>query len=121
MNLALHHGTTASSGKLATTIERMTIPPIGAQGLNMSLADLACLLDLCDRDPAHLGERAMLDTYHRRRWPEVKAREIGIDMLNRISRVDARPLRDLRAGVLGALYSLSPVRKGLMRAGLGVQ
>ena len=97
------------------------IPPIGAQGLNMSLADLACLLDLCDRDPAHLGERAMLDTYHRRRWPEVKAREIGIDMLNRISMVDARPLRDLRAGVLGALYSLSPVRKGLMRAGLGVK
>jgi 2-octaprenyl-6-methoxyphenol hydroxylase len=35
--------------------------------------------------------------------------------------VEARPLRDLRAGVLGALYSLKPVRKTLMRAGLGVR
>ena len=97
------------------------IPPIGAQGLNMSLADLTCLLDLCEKDPAHIGEPAMLDAYHRRRWPEVKAREIGIDMLNRASMVEARPLRDLRAGVLGALYSLGPVRKTLMKAGLGMR
>ncbi|OOY13426.1 2-octaprenyl-6-methoxyphenyl hydroxylase [Thioclava marina] len=97
------------------------IPPIGAQGLNMSLADLTFLLKLAEEDPAHLGEAKMLDAYHRRRWPEVKAREIGIDLLNRASMVEARPLRDLRAGVLGALYSLKPVRKTLMRAGLGVR
>jgi 2-octaprenyl-6-methoxyphenol hydroxylase len=97
------------------------IPPIGAQGLNMSLADLTCLLELCQKDPAHLGEAAMLEAYHRRRWPEVKAREIGIDLLNRASMVEARPLRDLRAGVLGALYSLAPVRRTLMKAGLGVR
>lgn len=97
------------------------IPPIGAQGLNMSLADLTCLLDLCQKDPAHIGEPAMLGAYNRRRWPEVKAREIGIDLLNRASMVEARPLRDLRAGVLGALYSLGPVRKTLMKAGLGLR
>ena len=97
------------------------IPPIGAQGLNMSLADLTCLLGLCEKDPAHIGEAAMLAAYNRRRWPEVKAREIGIDFLNRASMVEMRPLRDLRAGVLGALYSLKPVRKTLMRAGLGVR
>ncbi|MCE5972634.1 UbiH/UbiF family hydroxylase [Sinirhodobacter sp. WL0062] len=97
------------------------IPPIGAQGLNMSLADLTCLLDLCEKDPAQIGEPAMLASYNRRRWPEVKAREIGIDLLNRASMVEARPLRDLRAAALGALYSLKPVRKTLMRAGLGVR
>ncbi len=97
------------------------IPPIGAQGLNMSLADLGCLLDLCAKDPAQIGAPAMLAAYHRRRWPEVKAREIGIDFLNRTSMVGARPLRDLRAGVLGALYGLAPVRRTLMRAGLGVR
>ncbi|WP_374290317.1 UbiH/UbiF family hydroxylase [Paenirhodobacter enshiensis] len=97
------------------------IPPIGAQGLNMSLADLTCLLALCEKDPAHIGERAMLDAYGRRRWPEVKAREIGIDLLNRASMMAPRPLRDLRAGLLGALYSLPPVRRTLMRAGLGVR
>ena len=66
-------------------------------------------------------EAKMLDAYHRRRWPEVKAREVGIDLLNRASMVEAQPLRDLRAGVLGALYSLGPVRKTLMKAGLGVR
>ncbi|SOC04827.1 UbiH/UbiF family hydroxylase [Rhodobacter maris] len=97
------------------------IPPIGAQGLNMSLADLACLLDLAEADPAHLGEAAMLATYTRRRWPEVKAREIGIDLLNRASMLEPRPLRDLRAGALGALYAFKPVRKTLMKAGLGLR
>lgn len=96
------------------------IPPIGAQGLNMSLADLTCLLDLAQQDPAGLGGPAMLASYQRRRWPEVKARVTGIDLLNRASMVSARPLRDLRAGALGALYSLAPVRRGLMKAGLGV-
>ncbi|MDP3862314.1 MAG: FAD-dependent monooxygenase, partial [Phaeovulum sp.] len=36
------------------------VPPIGAQGLNMSLADLACLLELARRDPAGIGAPAML-------------------------------------------------------------
>ena len=97
------------------------VPPIGAQGLNMSLADLACLLDLARTAPDRLGERAMLTAFHRRRWPEVKARVMGIDLLNRTSMVSARPLRDLRAGALNALYSLAPVRKTLMKAGLGMR
>lgn len=97
------------------------VPPIGAQGLNMSLADLACLLDLATAAPDRLGDRAMLTAYHRRRWPEVKARVTGIDLLNRTSMLSARPLRDLRAGALNALYSLKPVRTTLMKAGLGMR
>ena len=97
------------------------VPPIGAQGLNMSLADLACLLDLATAAPDRLGERAMLAVYHRRRWPEVKARVMGIDLLNRTSMLSARPLRDLRAGALNALHSLAPVRHTLMKAGLGLR
>lgn len=97
------------------------VPPIGAQGLNMSLADLACLLDLARAAPERLGDRDMLATYNRRRWPEVKARVLGIDLLNRASMLSARPLRDLRAGALNALYSLRPVRHTLMKAGLGMR
>ncbi len=97
------------------------VPPIGAQGLNMSLADLACLADLATRDRGNLGSQPMLSTYNRRRWPEVKARVTGIDLLNRASMVQAQPLRNLRAGALGALYALAPVRKTLMRAGLGLR
>ncbi len=97
------------------------VPPIGAQGLNMSLADLRVLLELASAAPDRIGERAMLTAYHRRRWPELQARVAGIDLLNRASMLAPRPLRDLRAGALSALSSLAPLRKTLMRAGLGLR
>jgi 2-octaprenyl-6-methoxyphenol hydroxylase len=97
------------------------VPPIGAQGLNMSLADLRCLLDLAEADRTNIGNTRMLDTYHRQRHWEVQARVTGIDALNRASMMGAQGLRDLRATALNALYSVAPVRKTLMRAGLGVR
>ncbi len=77
------------------------MPPIGAQGLNMSLADLACLLDLAAGHPDDLGAPAMLDTYHRRRHSEMRTRVTGIDALNRASMLGApaaprRPRRRAR-------------------------
>ncbi|MGC1427843.1 MAG: UbiH/UbiF family hydroxylase [Albidovulum sp.] len=97
------------------------VPPIGAQGLNMSLADLACLLDLARVAPDALGNRAMLVSYNQRRWREVKARVTGIDLLNRASMLGAPTLRDLRAQALNGLYALAPLRKTLMKAGLGMR
>ena len=95
------------------------VPPIGAQGLNMSLADIRTLLDLALADPAGLGGTAMLAAYDRRRRPEVLARVTGIDALNRASMMGAPVMRDLRAFGLTALHGLAPVRKALMRAGMG--
>ncbi|MCC5986734.1 MAG: UbiH/UbiF family hydroxylase [Pararhodobacter sp.] len=95
------------------------VPPIGAQGLNMSLADLKALIDLAR--PETLGSAEMLLAYHRRRWPEVRLRLAGVDMLNRASMVASRPLRDARATALNALYSMRPVRHGLMRLGIGMR
>ncbi|MBC7132675.1 MAG: UbiH/UbiF family hydroxylase [Roseovarius sp.] len=97
------------------------VPPIGAQGLNMSLADMRVLADLAEAAPDRLGERAMLETYHRKRHWEVVARVRGIDLLNRASMIAAQPLRDARAQALNALYSLAPVRKTLMQMGLGAR
>ncbi len=97
------------------------LPPIGAQGLNMSLADIAMLLDLADKDRAGLGGVASLDAYHRRRHPDVRLRVTGIDLLNRASMAGAAPLRDLRGMALEALYGAAPVRRMVMRAGLGVR
>ncbi|QFG35384.1 2-octaprenyl-6-methoxyphenol hydroxylase [Paracoccus pantotrophus] len=93
------------------------VPPIGAQGLNMSLADLGALIALSAGDP---GSADSLAAYERRRRPEALARLIGIDALNRASMISARPLRDLRAAALGGLYAVAPVRRIMMRAGLGV-
>ncbi|SEK66758.1 2-octaprenyl-6-methoxyphenol hydroxylase [Roseovarius nanhaiticus] len=95
------------------------MPPIGAQGLNTSLADLRALLDLAEKSPDTLGDTAMLDAYHRARHTEVAVRMQGIDLLNRASMMDAQPLRDARAMGLNALHALAPVRRGLMRLGLG--
>ncbi len=97
------------------------MPPIGAQGLNMSLADLACLLDLAQADREGLGGPAMLDAYQRKRHLDIKARVAGVDALNRTSMIGTPALRDLRAGMLNALYSLRPIRKTLMHAGLGLR
>ncbi len=97
------------------------VPPIGAQGLNMSLADMRVLLDLAQEDPARLGEWAMLERYARKRHLEIMARVAGIDVLNRASMLRAQPLRDARAMGLNAIYSLAPVRKTLMQLGLGVR
>ncbi len=95
------------------------VPPIGAQGLNMSLADLTCLLDLATKHREDPGLPAVTEAYHRRRHWEVQARVTGIDLLNRASMAGAQPLRDLRARALDLLYSARPVRQTLMRAGLG--
>lgn len=97
------------------------VPPIGAQGLNMSLGDLRCLRDLAVANPDQLGDRTMLDTYHKRRHREVTIRAAGIDALNRASQISARPLRDLRAAGLSALYGTAPVRRMLMQMGLGAR
>jgi 2-octaprenyl-6-methoxyphenol hydroxylase len=95
------------------------VPPIGAQGLNMSLSDLAALLDLAT--PDSLGSPEMLAAYHRRRWSDVRLRLAGVDMLNRASMIGAQPLRDVRAATLNALYSAAPVRKTLMQLGMGMR
>jgi 2-octaprenyl-6-methoxyphenol hydroxylase len=96
------------------------VPPIGAQGLNMSLADLRAVLDLAEKHRDDPGQAAVTDAFHRSRHLEVQARVTGIDLLNRASMAEAPVLRDLRAKALDALYSARPVRQILMKAGLGV-
>lgn len=96
------------------------VPPIGAQGLNMSLADAAALRDLLRAEPADCGAPALLDRYHKRRWPDIRMRVQGIDALNRAS-MTGNPLgQSLRAAGLGALQRIAPLRKTAIRSGLGV-
>ncbi len=98
------------------------IPPIGAQGLNMSLADLE---DLAQRIAAareagqDIGGPALLAAYQRRRWPETLARVAGVDALNRAALASSQPLRDLRRVALGAVHGLAPVRRLAMKLGMG--
>lgn len=95
------------------------VPPIGAQGLNMSLKDISVLLDLCVQAPDQIGTPTMLDRYHRARINEIRLRVAGITVLNKTSQAANPPLQALRAAGITALHDMAPVRKGLMRLGLG--
>ncbi|MBS1302984.1 FAD-dependent monooxygenase [Loktanella sp. SALINAS62] len=96
------------------------MPPIGAQGLNTSLKDLAALLALATAQRDTLGDDAMLRAYARNRQTDLGMRLRGIDALNRAS-IAANPLlQDLRGLGLRALHDIAPLRKGLMRLGSGI-
>lgn len=97
------------------------VPPIGAQGLNMSLKDITALLDLAKASPATLGDSAMLEAYHRARITDIRARVAGITLLNKTSMLSNPLLRDTRAAALNTLYSAAPIRKTLMQLGLGTK
>jgi 2-octaprenyl-6-methoxyphenol hydroxylase len=97
------------------------MPPIGAQGLNMSLADLACLRDLAVAAPTDLGSRAMLDRYHHRRHGDIVLRVSGVDLLNRTSQSGSDWLHGLRSTGIKVLHDVAPIRRGLMRLGLGAK
>ena len=97
------------------------VPPIGAQGLNMSLADIRSLRDLATNNRENLGSADMLQAYQQSRFGDLKLRVQGITLLNRASMFDDQPLRDLRATGLNALYAMPQVRKTLMQMGLGLR
>ncbi|MEL6467268.1 MAG: UbiH/UbiF family hydroxylase [Pseudomonadota bacterium] len=97
------------------------VPPIGAQGLNMSLADTSTLLDLAQARPEGLGDMKMLGAYHTARFNDIRMRVTGIDLLNRASQATSPLARDARALGLNALHQITPVRKGLMHLGLGLR
>ena len=95
------------------------MPPIGAQGLNMSLADLSCLLDLAVSGRGDLGGQQMLDAYQAARHRDVRLRVTGIDALNRASIAGSTLAQDMRVAGIKALYGAAPVRRKLMQMGLG--
>ncbi len=100
------------------------IPPIGAQGLNMSLADLKNLKSLvieAREKSQDIGAPELLQKYHRARWPDMAARIKGVDLLNRASMAGTPLLKDLRRTGLKYLHSITPLRNELMKRGLGAK
>ncbi|NND43477.1 MAG: UbiH/UbiF family hydroxylase, partial [Silicimonas sp.] len=95
------------------------LPPIGAQGLNTSLHDVSALVDLARDTPEEIGERGWLDRFARRRERDIRARAGVIDLYNRVCRSDAPPVQALRSLGLSTVHDVAPLRKGIMRAGLG--
>ncbi len=95
------------------------LPPIGAQGLNTSLQDVAALLALARETPGRLGDRAMLDAYEAARAPDVRRRARAIDLFNRVCKSGLPEVQALRLAGLRTVHGIAPLRRAVMRAGLG--
>lgn len=95
------------------------LPPIGAQGLNTSLQDVAALLQAAETAPDRLGDAAMLSVYDRARSRDIAARARVIDLFNRVCKSGIGPVQDLRLAGLRMVHGVAPLRQAVMRAGLG--
>ncbi|KRE12963.1 ubiquinone biosynthesis protein UbiH [Bosea sp. Root483D1] len=92
-------------------------PPIGAQGLNLGLRDVAALRDAVAGadDP---GEADALSAYDRSRQADVRLRTGAVDALNRTLLTDLLPADLMRGAGLLALSRIAPLRRLVMRQGL---
>lgn len=92
-------------------------PPIGAQGLNLSLRDIMALKELvADSEPANylgIGER-----FDRKRQADIRSRTVSVDLLNRSLLSDFLPVQFLRSAGLHLLSALGPLRSIVMREGI---
>ncbi len=92
-------------------------PPIGAQGLNMSLKDAALAVDLILAAPDAGGD-AVMTHYNSARRAEVLFRQNVIDLMNKSLLLGLSPLESGRALSLAALHFVGPLKKFVMRHGL---
>ncbi|MBC7313759.1 MAG: UbiH/UbiF family hydroxylase [Rhizobium sp.] len=93
-------------------------PPIGAQGLNLSLRDIAALEDiLCDRTGRPIAADAG-DRFDAKRRVDVISRTASVDLLNRSLLSSLLPVQMLRAAGLQVLSSVAPLRHLVMQEGV---
>lgn len=107
-------------GRVAVMAEAAhALPPIGAQGLNTSLNDLAELLTQVEAAPNDPGAPGVLAAYEAARKPDIARRARAIDLFNRVARSGEAGLQAVRLLGLKAIHDIKPVRTKVMRAGLG--
>ena len=97
------------------------VPPIGAQGLNLSIGDIETLLELVKASPGGIGELPVLKKYHQVRRPIAQSRVIGVGALNRASKAEGPAATRARALGLDAIHRIAPLRRALMQLGLGTR
>lgn len=97
------------------------IPPIGAQGLNLSFRDAATLADnltAARRDGRDIAGADVLSGYEALRAGDIRSRVWGVDLLNRSLLSRHAPVQWARGFGIYALASFGPLRRAAMRAGL---
>lgn len=96
-------------------------PPIGAQGLNMSLRDVATLAQLAGeaktmgQDP---GSNRLLERYNDARRADIRSRGLAVDLLNHSLTSQLIPVQLMRGAGMHALKAIGPLRRKVMAEGM---
>jgi 2-octaprenyl-6-methoxyphenol hydroxylase len=106
------------AGRMALIGEAAHVfPPIGAQGLNLGLRDVAALRQSVG-GAADPGSEAVIAAYDKARRTDVRLRTGAVDVLNRTLLAHLVPADLLRGAGLLALSWIGPLRRLVMRQGL---
>ncbi|WP_299470449.1 UbiH/UbiF family hydroxylase [uncultured Roseibium sp.] len=96
-------------------------PPIGAQGLNLSLRDiddLASALRAARARGSDIGGPAVLQSYEDRRKSDIASRTNAVDALNRSLLTSFLPAQFARSAGMYLAGRIGPLRRLLMREGM---
>ena len=93
-------------------------PPIGAQGLNLSLRDIESALELAVAARRSGARLAIGDAYDTRRRADIWSRTAAIDLLNRSLLSGFLPVQMARAAGLQMLSAIPPLRYLAMHEGV---
>ena len=93
-------------------------PPIGAQGLNLGMRDIADIGKCLAAQPADPGNAGVTTRYDRLRRADVTTRTGAVDLLNRSLLTGFLPVQFARAAGLGLLSVAPPLRGLFMREGM---
>lgn len=96
-------------------------PPIGAQGLNLSLRDIAALARIVAAAHARhqdIGSEMVLAAYEKERRTDITSRTAAVDALNRSLLTSFLPVQFVRSAGLYLAERVAPFRRLLMREGI---
>jgi 2-octaprenyl-6-methoxyphenol hydroxylase len=98
-----------------------TLPPIGAQGFNIGLRDIATVAELvaqARRAGDDFADTAVTDRYDALRRTDTATRKFAIDLFNRSLLTDFLPVQGARGLGLYLLDRIGPLRRAVMREGV---
>ena len=95
------------------------VPPIGAQGLNMSIKDIKFLNNLDQKYPDQLGSMDILNEYQKNRIFDIRQRVAGVSALNRISISSNKLVQNVRAFGLENFFRVPAIKHATMKLGMG--
>jgi 2-octaprenyl-6-methoxyphenol hydroxylase len=98
------------------------MPPIGAQGLNLGIRDAATIAEIVADERRAGGDPGAPDVmrqYEERRRPDIRARALAVEWMNRSLLSDFLPAQALRGLGLELAGRFGFLRRALMREGIG--